>query len=247
MKAINLISILALIFFNPLVAQQIKTIDNTGNGDFTSFNEALAYLGQLPSLPEGGVTFQIIANQRFIENPDRIQVQGTADSPIIFQKFGVGENPVILVDSLASGGAVLVLKNSAYITFDGIDITDNDPGDGQKYETAVYILASSHIAIQNCYISNFNKYGIFVKDASQHILIAQNEVYYTKDFSTSETTIYGIYVAFDSEADDVTIVNNKVYGLKFAASTLYGIRVYKVSSMIANNFISLPDDGSDKI
>ncbi|MCU0645344.1 MAG: hypothetical protein MUC94_13945 [bacterium] len=150
MKAVNLIFILALIFINPLVAQQIKTIDNTGNGDFTSFNEALSYLGQLTSLPEGGVTFQIIANQRFTGNPDTIQVQGTADSPIVFQKFGVGENPVIMVDSLASGDAVLFLKNSAYITFDGIDITDHDPSDSKKYETAVYIFASSHIAIQNC-------------------------------------------------------------------------------------------------
>lgn len=241
-----------MLFFTFLLAtslfpQQVKIIDISGSGDFQTFNQAIFYLDTLAEIPNGGVVFHVIAGQTFLENPDTIQVAGTIEKPIFFQKTGTGANPVIKADSSDSEGAVIHFNNSSYIVFDGIDITDNDPANNKKIETAIYVFASSHIAIRNCKISNFNKYGIFVRDASQNIVIENNEVFYAKDYATTETTIYGIYVAFNSEADKVTIMNNKVYGLKYPSSTLYGIRVFKVSSIIANNFISLADDGNDRI
>ena len=248
MKFFPMFLLFILVFFaSSLFPQQIKTIDNSGVGDFQTFNQAISYLDALAEIPDGGIIFHVTAGQAFVENPPMIQFESTLDKPIIFQKFGTGANPVIAADSLGSDDAVIFCNHSAFITFDGIDITDNDATDDKRFDTAVYIFASKNISFKNCKISDFNKYGIFVRDASQNIVIENNEVFYSKDYATIETTIYGIYVAFNSEADNVTIVKNKVYGLKYPASTLYGIRVFKVSSIIANNFISLPDDGNDKI
>jgi len=74
-----------------------------------------------------------------------------------------------------------------------------------------------------------------------------NEVFYTEPYFTEQTSVYSIYVQYNSLADNVIISNNKVYGIKEASATVYGIRVWKVNAQVYNNFVALTADNNDKI
>ncbi|MFO7895500.1 MAG: FG-GAP-like repeat-containing protein [Candidatus Cloacimonadales bacterium] len=218
-------------------------IDNSGAGDFLSIAEAIETLN-IGIIPAGGTTFQVTAGQTFTDSLATITAVATAEDPIIFQKSGEGDNP--LLDYNYVDGIVLHFDNAAHITFDSIDITDATD-DEIRYERAIYIYASENITIQNAAISNYNKYGAHIRDASVNTLIDGNEFFYTEEYFTDESTVYNIYVQYNAEADNATITNNKIYGIKEASATVYGIRVFKVNATVANNFISIADDNNDKI
>ncbi|MCF7920183.1 MAG: T9SS type A sorting domain-containing protein [Candidatus Cloacimonetes bacterium] len=239
--------LLGLLLFSSLllIGQEIYTIDNSGMGDYENFNTAIVYLNGLAELPEGGIIFNVISGQEFNETPGMITALGTETAPVIFQKSGEGQNP--LINSIENIESMLHFNGAAWITFDGIDITDPISEDELRFEKGIYIFASNHISVKNCRISNFDNYGIHVRDISTNTILDNNEVFYTADYYTSMASVYGIYVQFQTGADNAIICNNKVYGLKEASATIYGIRVWKVTSQVYNNFVALPDDNNDKI
>ncbi len=230
---------------NPLVSllESEYVIDNTGNGDFASFEEAILALNS-GIIPEGGVTFNVLAGQIFTDSLSAITAIGDEASPIIFQKSGEGSNPLIDYNYLE--GSVIEFNGAQYITFDSIDVTDTN-ADEINYDRAYYIYASNNITIQNCNISNFGGYGIHVKEASQNNTIHNNNIFYTAEYYTPEASVYGVFVQYNSEADNAVITNNKIYGLKEAGANVYSIRIQKVSADVINNFVSVTDDNNDKV
>ncbi len=230
---------------NPLVSllESEYVIDNTGNGDFVSIEEAILALNS-GIIPEGGIIFNVLAGQIFTDSLSAITAMGDENSPIIFQKSGTGSNPLIDYNYLE--GSVVEFNGANYITFDSIDVTDTND-DEIKYDRAYYIYASHNITIQNCNISNFGGYGVHIKEASQDNTIHNNNIFYTAEYYTPEPSVYGVYVQYNSEADNAIITNNKIYGLKEAGANVYSIRVQKVSADVINNFISVTDDNNDKV
>lgn len=230
---------------NPLVSllESEYVIDNTGNGDYTTIQDAILALNN-GIIPEGGIIYNIQAGQIFTDSLTAITALGSPENPISFQKFGEGNNPLIDYNYLE--GNVVEFSNAAYITFDGIDITDTND-DEIKYDRAYYIYASNNITVKNCNISNFGNYGIHVRDASQDNTIHNNDIFYTTEYYTPEASVYGIYIQYNSEAENAIISNNHIYGLKEASANVYAIRVQKVSTDIINNFISVTEDNNDKV
>ncbi len=230
---------------NPLVSllETEYVIDNTGNGDYSSLEEAITALNS-GIIPDGGIIYNILAGQIFTDSLSAITVQADETNPIIFQKSGQGENPIIDYNYLE--GSVVEFNGASFVTFDGIDITDTSDDD-IKYDRAYYIYASNNITIKNCNVSNFGNYGFHVRDASQNNTIHNNNIFYTSEYYTPEATVYGVYVQYNSEADNAVITNNHIYGLKEASANVYGIRVQKVSADIINNFISVTEDNNDKV
>lgn len=224
-------------------------IDNTGAGDFINFDGAFGYLNYMRendiSIPSGGITFEAVSGQTFYESPQELDtIVASADNPIIFTKQGTGANPIIQND--ITDNEVIVLDTCQYITFDQIDIADPDPADGNNYLTAFYFMNSDYCNITNSHITDFGKYGIYLDDECSFINIDHNNLYYTSDFFTNETTVYGIYNSSMDVNQGFNITNNMIYGIKEVSSTLYGIRFMRCSGIIANNTISFTHNGNDK-
>jgi len=108
----------AVLFAEPLTG--IKTIGSGGN--YSTFTAAINALNT-NGVGAGGVTFNVTAGATFAERPPAITATGTADDPIIFQKSGTGNNPVITPTGTSSSNeAGIIISGGDYITFDGIDI-----------------------------------------------------------------------------------------------------------------------------
>ena len=258
MKKIIIMTFVNLFLTIAVFSQTTYTIDNTGNGDFNSFTEAINFLNGIGNeIPSEGVIFNVISGQSFYENPPTIfQVLGNETSEVIFQKLGNEENPIIYDETAVGGIAVIDIKESSFITFDGIDITDPDPenssyfGDGyQIYTGNSYEYPTHDITIKNCKISNFDYAGIHIRRAAYSVLIEKNETFHTADYvvSNSGSSTSGIRLIGNSNyADDIGIVKNKVYGLKRGVynNQIYGIYLYGANATAANNFVSIQTDNN---
>ena len=112
----------------------IYTIDNsiqtsanlpTTGSNFNSFTEAINYLN-IHGV-SGAVTFNVSSGQIFSEGPQNITASGTAINSIVFQKNGVGANPIFIgINGIGTSDAIFKLTGSDYITFDGIDVSNNN-------------------------------------------------------------------------------------------------------------------------
>lgn len=99
-----------------------------GGGTFESFTAAINFLNlNIPSfgIGSGGITFNVSAGEIFTEFPPTLSVSGFEGKPILIQRFGTGNNPLVLVDgSTGTSDAAFRLDGSDYVTFDGIDIAN---------------------------------------------------------------------------------------------------------------------------
>ena len=110
----------------PVPLTGIKTIP----GNYPSLAAAIADLNLLGVGP-GGVTFDVAAG--YTETlasltAGLITATGTASDPIIFQKSGVGANPLMTAFSPGVSTTVdylIAIAGGDYITFDGIDLQEN--------------------------------------------------------------------------------------------------------------------------
>ena len=163
----------------------IKTIDNTGAGNYISFTAAITDLNTNFVAP-GGVTFNVVAGQTFNENPPAITTPGSISDPIVFQKSGIGVNPIIIPSTAGTliasafttslGDAVIKIAGGDYITFNGIDVQDYAAGanDAQRMEFGYLLMknpsndACKYITIKNCAITlnrvTTNSSGILVSN-----------------------------------------------------------------------------------
>jgi len=129
MKKITLLILVAILLaitgFGQLSG--VKTIP----GDYATVAAAITDLNAVGVVPPG-VTFNIAAGYtETFATPTAGLITATGtnlNSQIVFQKSGVGANPVI---TAASGGTsttvdgIIVIRGGDYITFDGIDLVEN--------------------------------------------------------------------------------------------------------------------------
>ncbi len=77
----------------------------------------------------GGVTFNVAAGHTETFTSDssgKISATGTVSNPIVFQKSGVGANPKITAGvGTGTRDGIIILRGGDYITFDGIDVSEN--------------------------------------------------------------------------------------------------------------------------
>ena len=183
---VMLLVLVATLLANASFAQAlsgVKTINPVGTGanNYESFHSAIEALN-INGVGSGGVTFNIPAGLIFNEKDSMvITATGTAANPIIFQKTGSGQNPIVASDyagmyplgtatSTSLGGhgdAVIKLIGTSYITFDGLTIRDalGKTTNKEKMEYGIYLCkttstsasfiyssASKFVTIKNCNI-----------------------------------------------------------------------------------------------
>lgn len=105
----------------------IKTIP----GDYATIEAAIADLN-LNGVGAGGVTFNVAAGHaEFLTSSTSGLINTTtssASNPIIFQKSGIGENPIVVayLNAVASTtDGIIKIAGTDYITFDKIDLQEN--------------------------------------------------------------------------------------------------------------------------
>ncbi len=118
----------------------------------------------------GGVIFNVTENytETFLSPTDGIiTATGTATDPIIFQKNGPGANPKIIAapnGTTTTLDGIIKLAGTDYITFDGIDLAENDlnttPTPQMEWGYALVkkqatgsINGCQYVTIKNCKIS----------------------------------------------------------------------------------------------
>ena len=153
---------------NPL--NGVYTIDNTlptsptipAPGNFNSFNDAITYLN-LHGV-SGPVTFNVTSGQTFTETPKIINpfIGNTSANPVIFQKNGLGNNPLFIgISGTSTTDACLTINGADFITFDGIDVADATTNTttneimeyGYRVKNASATDGSQNIRIQNAKIT----------------------------------------------------------------------------------------------
>lgn len=117
------LTILLGMFSVVLAAQPLTGIKTIGSGgNYTTFTAAINALNT-NGVGAGGVTFNVTAGASFNERPPALTATGTESDPIVFQKSGTGNNPVITPTGTSSSNeAGIIITGGDYITFDGIDI-----------------------------------------------------------------------------------------------------------------------------
>ncbi len=224
------------------------TIDNTqptGGTNFQNFYDACSYLNSLGSATDV-IIFDVVAGQVFSGDSVYINNLNTSGGEqVIFQKSGTGANPIIQNDNVDE--AVIWLNFSNNIVFDAIDVADPTPDDPNKFNKAYYFVTSNNCEIKNANIVDFDEYGIYLDDGCSYINIDNNNLFYTGNYYTSQSSVYAIYASTMDIKPEVNITNNEIYGIKEVSSTFYGIRSMRSSGLIANNFISAAFDNNDKI
>jgi len=192
MKKSLLILIIALFTSSLGFAQLTGSYAIPGAGP-TGYPTLVAAIADLNSLGVGvgGVTFNIAAGYTETlssATAGRITtLTSTEAKPIVFQKSGAGINPVIKAATL-SGSSVLdgiiVLVGTDYVTFDGIDVIENNANITNRTEWGYAILVASatdgsqHIAIKNCAITlnktNTASFGIYSRNHNATAVTAIN-------------------------------------------------------------------------
>lgn len=137
-----------------------KTRPTTGT-NFKSIKDVIGVLNEYRFLciPPRKLIFNVAAGQIFEDLNPSLTISGRENAPIIFQKSGVGANPVVkpkITDYYNSAG--LFIYGGDYLTFDGIDI--NGRNDSSTYTmTAGYVLqnGAQNNTIKNCTITLDNR------------------------------------------------------------------------------------------
>ncbi|MGA9115814.1 MAG: FlgD immunoglobulin-like domain containing protein [Bacteroidota bacterium] len=162
----------------------VKTIGPSGN--YTTFTAAINDLNN-QGVGGGGVIFNVASGNTFNENPPPIRATGTSANTILFQKSGVGTNPLIAPSAPgvyappttigAKGDGIIIIMGGDYITFDGIDLQDYPGANGtERFEYGYYLVRDSvtftdacqYVVVRNCTISldksTIYSFGIYQAD-----------------------------------------------------------------------------------
>jgi len=134
-------------------------------GDYPTVAAAIAALNSSGVGP-GGVTFNLAQNYtETFTTPNAgyiTTLSGNVNSPIVFQKFPLGPNPVITAaPGTSATDAIIAIGGCDYITFDGIDLKENpaNTNTNTQMEWGYAILKASetngsqHITIKNSAIT----------------------------------------------------------------------------------------------
>ncbi len=244
-----------LLFYSEITfSQQYFTIDKdypTGNSNFKDFTDAITFLNALTN-NSSPIVFNVKSGQIFNEEVPILEFVATKEADVTFVKYGDGANPKIVPTvEVATGDGAIFIQSSAYITFDGIDVNNENYTTDIKVESGYYITYSNNITIKNCNVVNFSKYGVYSRYGSNNVTVDNCNIYFTDDYFAPNDLIYGLYSNFFSaKIENINFTNNKIWGLKIdpllTNNTIYCIRHNRSGGVVANNFISILND-NDKI
>jgi hypothetical protein len=163
MKKALFILIVAL-FFSVISFAQLTGV-KTIPGDYPTVAAAITALNA-SGVGTGGVTFNVAAGHtETFASPTAGRITtltGSPANPIVFQKSGAGNNPLITSGTGNSfADAIIAIAGCDYITFDGIDVKDKpaNVSVGAMMEWGYAILKNSgtdgsqNITIKNCTIT----------------------------------------------------------------------------------------------
>lgn len=232
-----------VVFDAPAALTGAKTIDNTqptAGNNYNSFTDAFDALN-LSGVGTGGVVFNVVNGQTFSENPPILTVSGSETTQISFvndETPGIN-NPVIESTGDGSNDYSVVVYESSYVTFDGIDI--NCAGTNFNSDLRLeygYIIAknSTHNTITNCTVNLSRSNGNFTTGIS------------TMDGGCDFNTITNNEITdcaggiFLGDVDDVifdennTVSNNIINNLGFSGyDVVFGIKINNQTNVILNN------------
>jgi hypothetical protein len=121
---IGLYSETAVLMVAPQLVHATYTIDNTqptGSTNYNTFTEAINWLNTLTCF--GEIIFNVKADVVFHEDPPAITAEATSNLPVIFQRSGVGANPILHPTGTAGAfDAGFRVFGGDNIIFDGIDV-----------------------------------------------------------------------------------------------------------------------------
>ncbi len=239
----------------PIPLTGTKTIGVSG--DYTSFTSAINALNN-SGVGAGGITFNVEAGFTSTELCPTISATGTIDNPIIFQRSGIGANPLITAGTgLGSSDAIFTISGSDYVTFDGIDLQENAANitSTTQVEYGFYIKSASatngaqNNTIKNCAITlnklNTSTKGIYQYYSSTPTSVAGANSYNRYHNITFSNSSYGIHLVGSSSTnpDLNTEISNCSIGRDIAddlggATTAYGLyATYQSGINIFNNEI----------
>jgi hypothetical protein len=219
----------------------IKTIP----GDYATIEAAVADLN-IQGVGTGGVTFNVAAGHTENTTADlNITATGVSGDPIIFQKSGTGNNPLItrtdagtLVTTSygANGDAVIRLAGTDYITFNSIDITavSGDIEYGYYTFKPDGTNGCQYVSILNCNVTlaggnNDFLIGIYLSNGPNSLIAATGVTVSAASGRNSNITIDG---------NTIKNVNTAIYARGGSAAAYYDeyIKLGDVTGNIIQNF-----------
>ena len=244
----------------------IKTIP----GDYATIEAAISALNS-QGVGSGGVTFNVaVGHTETFSNPTAgvITATGTESNPIIFQKSGVGNNPKIIA-GVGTGtlDAIVVITGGDYITFDGIDLSENSANTDNttKMEWGFALLKRSTVApADGCYFVtvknstitldklNTSTWGIYAANhtvtstTSSTMTDSLDVMSYCKFDNNSFTSYNGIRIissttaGFYGNRNEVGVnAGNNILAYGDGSATAYGMNIeYQNNLKIAHNSVN---------
>ena len=114
------------------------------------------------------------------------------------------QDDVVTIRSSGYGGGRVVIDNTDYLIWDGINVTFGNYGIEVRD-------TSSYVTIRNSEIYDIGQQGIFVHENSHHVTIDSCKIHNTDNYTSNGEGIY-IGSATGSDAThDITVSNNEIY------------------------------------
>lgn len=222
----------ALLFSASLLAQLSGPKSIPGN--YPTVEAAIAELNA-QGVGSGGVTFNIAAGYtETFTSPvaGLITATGASDKPVLFQKSGIGNNPVITAGTGTSTtlDGIIVIAGGDYFTFDGIDLNEKASNADQttrmefgyelvKASSTAPVNGCQNITIKNCNIT------------LNVVLTATTFTTATGIYASNHTATSAVNISTIASATDIS-ANCKFYNNNISNVT-NGIRVWGWNSASA--------------
>jgi hypothetical protein len=180
-------------------------------GDYASLELAIANLNSQGVGP-GGVTFNIAAGHtETLSSPAAglITATGTFSNPILFQKSGIGVNPLITAGTGTSTttDGIIKIAGGDYITFNGIDLAENPAN-----ATPTTQMEWGYALVKASAVAPF--------DGCQYVTI-KNCVITLNKANTASVGIYaGNHIATSTSSLTITAVTDAMNNCKFYNNTI---------------------------
>lgn len=256
------------IMLSTLSYAQLTGVKTVGSGgDYATLEAAISALNT-SGVGSGGVTFNVLAGHTETFSAitaGLITATGTASDPIVFQKSGVGLNPLVTAPVLSAATAydgIIRIAGGDYITFDGIDLQENAANTTNTIDWGYAFLRASatdgaqYNEIKNCVIvlnkastSSIGVYSASV-DATGTSVTVSNATGTNSFNKVNGCNISNVYsaisfagnstVAYYDDSNEIGVTSGNTITNLGASSTsvraIYGI--YQKSLKVANNNIS---------
>ncbi|HET6244648.1 MAG: T9SS type A sorting domain-containing protein [Bacteroidetes bacterium] len=220
----TLLFFIASLFSLSAFAQPLSGLKNIP-GDYASIALAVTSLNS-NGVDAPGVTFNVTAGHTESGLIPMITATGSSAAPIVFQKAGVGNNPIITagIGTSTTLDGIIRLSGTDYITFDGIDVQENGANTDAttRMEWGYALLKTSET------------------DGCQYVTIKNSNITLNK----AHTLSTGIYVANHTPVVTTNLVVSNVSGTssfnKFFSNTISnvyeGIKVTGYGTTTVINF-----------